>query len=189
MLTKSGHLNLIFKLIIILLLFFVIANYWYAKRQLQTKAVFENIYNNLLWGEGGEGSGAGSTIDFTANARMILRSVVDEYSINTMLDAPCGSFHWMPLFLRNVSTDYKREGKRFRYHGVDVVESVIKASKAKYSNENDWMFSVCDISTDCLPNGYDLVFSRDSLMHLSYEKVLISLLFLWIYFSLNLFLV
>ena len=126
-----------------------------------------------MWGKGGEGSGPGSTIDFTANARVILRSVV-EYSINTMLDAPCGSFHSMPQFLRNVSTDFKRQGKRFRYHGVEVVGSVIKSSKAKYSNENDWMFSVCDISTDCLPNGYNLVFSRDSLMHLSYEKVLIS---------------
>lgn len=187
MLTKSGHLNLIFKLIIIFLLFFVIANYWYIKRQLQTnktKAVFETIYANFLWGKSGEGSGPGSTIDFTANARAILRNIVDEYSINTMLDAPCGSFHWMPLFLRNVSTDFKRQGKRFRYHGVDVVESVIESSKAKYSSEDDWMFSVCDISADCLPNGYDLVFSRDSLMHLSYEKVfnLFLILYEFIYF-------
>ena len=132
---------------------------------------FENIYKNRIWSDLGGGSGAGSTINYTDSVRSILREVINEYSIESMLDAPCGSFIWMPLMLRNVSEDFKTRGKRFRYHGVDVVESIIKASKEKYSNESDWDFSVCDFSSQDLPNGYDLVFSRDALQHLSYEKV------------------
>ena len=132
---------------------------------------FERIYKNRLWSDAGDGSGAGSTISYTDSVRAILRQVIDDYSIESMLDAPCGSFLWMPLMLRNVSEDFKSRGKRFRYHGVDVVESLITNAKQKYSNESDWDFSVCDFSAEDLPNGYDLIFSRDALQHLSYEKV------------------
>jgi len=88
-----------------------------------------------------------------------------------LLDAPCGSFIWMPYMLKNVSEDFKSRGKRFRYHGVDVVGSLIKASQERYANESDWTFSVCDFSSQDLPSDYDLIFSRDALQHLSYEKV------------------
>jgi hypothetical protein len=137
------------------------------------KSKFEWIYNNYFWGNASEGSGHGSSIEYTRNCRQILIDVILEYSIKSMLDAPCGSFLWMPLMLRNVSAKLAAEkGIRFKYHGVDVVEKVINESKARYANETrDWEFSVCDFSQQDLPNGYELIFSRDALQHLSYEKV------------------
>jgi len=130
----------------------------------EVKNRFEIIYKKHLWGSYGGGSGVGSAIRYTQSVRLILRHVIDEFNITSMLDAPCGSFLWMPLMLRNLT-------KPVRYHGVDVVESLITNAKQKYSNESDWEFSVCDFSAEDLPNGYELIFSRDALQHLSYEKV------------------
>ena len=135
------------------------------------KMKFENVYNKFIWGSAGGGSGGGSTINYTTSIRSILRQIINEYSIESMLDAPCGSFHWMPLFLKDIAEDFKRRGKRFRYHGVDVVERLISSARANYSNEPDWSFSVCDFSAEALPDDFDLILSRDSLMHLSYQKV------------------
>jgi hypothetical protein len=139
------------------------------------KLMFDLIYEKSVWTDEGGGSGPGSTIEFTRNCRQILIDVILEYSIKSMLDAPCGSFLWMPLMLRNVSAKLAAEkGIRFKYHGVDVVEKVINESKARYANETrDWEFSVCDFSQQDLPNGYELIFSRDALQHLSYEKVIL----------------
>ena len=130
----------------------------------KVKNRFEEIYKKHLWGSYGGGSGVGSAILYTQSVRLILRHAIDELNITSMLDAPCGSFNWMPLLLRNLT-------KPVRYHGVDVVESLITNAKQKYSNESNWEFSVCDFSAEDLPNGYDLIFSRDALQHLSYEKV------------------
>lgn len=142
-----------------------------ATRETIAKKQFESIYNNLLWSKEGGGSGPGSTVEFTANARSILYEVFDEFKIKSLLDAPCGSFIWMPYLLNNVSETLGKRGERFRYHGVDVVESIINASIVKYADRKDWQFSVCDFSQQDLPNGYELIFSRDALQHLSFEKV------------------
>lgn len=136
------------------------------------KNKFDNIYKKRYWGKEGDGSGAGSTLHETQSAREIILDVIDEYSIRSMLDAPCGSFLWMSVVMRNVSAKLAERGERFRYHGVDVVESLIESVRDKYGKESDdWQFSVCDFSQQQLPQDYDLVFSRDALMHLSYEKV------------------
>jgi hypothetical protein len=89
-----------------------------------------------------------------------------------MLDAPCGSMSWMPFLLENITNEIPD----FRYHGVDVVESIINSAKIKYSNRSDkWQLSVLDFSQQSLPSNYDLIFSRDALQHLPLVKVLDSL--------------
>ena len=90
-----------------------------------------------------------------------------------MIDAPCGSFLWMSRVMQDVAKN-RNSGRRFRYHGIDVVESVIERVKRKYANMSsgdDWQFSVCDFTAQKMPANYELVFSRDALMHLSYSKV------------------
>jgi len=69
---------------------------------------------------------------------------------------------WMPLLLNNLSNEIID----FKYHGIDIVESIINASKFKYSKKNNWKFSVIDVSKQELPKNYDLIFSRDALQHL-----------------------
>lgn len=171
-------LRVLFKLVIfslVLYIFSFLVFKLYSSNEEKTiekfkiKNKFELIYKNLLWGDYGDGSGPGSTINYTIHVRSILRQVIEEYSIKSMLDAPCGSFHWMPLLLKNISENLN--GKHFRYHGVDVVEKLIHSARIKYPNEENWKFSVCDISAGNLPNGYELIFSRDALMHLPYKEV------------------
>lgn len=136
----------------------------------QVKSKFEWIYAKRYWSNEGEGSGGGSTMRETEAARAILNSLIADYAVNSMLDAPCGSFHWMSQVISNVT----RTRPTFRYHGVDVVESLVRAVESKYASylaTGRVEFSVCDISQQALPSGYELIFSRDALMHLSYEKV------------------
>ena len=138
------------------------------------KKQFDTIYEKKLWSATGEGdgSGPGSKIEETRAAHKIIIDVINEYKIKSMIDAPCGSFLWMSGVMRDVKAQFEKRGERFRYHGVDVVESVIEMVKKKYGKESeDWSFSVCDFSAQALPQDYELVFSRDALMHLPYEKV------------------
>jgi hypothetical protein len=100
-----------------------------------------------------------------------LYDVIRKYNIISLLDAPCGSMAWMPYLIENITHDIPI----FRYHGVDVVESIINSSKAKYSNKTNWKLEVLDITSQELPDGYDLIFSRDALQHLSLVKVIDSL--------------
>ena len=127
----------------------------------------------MLWGgrlgdpNSGGGSGDGSTINYTVNCRNILYDVIKKYSIKSLLDIPCGSLAWMPLLLNNITNEIPD----FRYYGVDVVESVINISKVKYANKKNWKLDVLDITSQELPDGYDLLFSRDAFQHLPLIKI------------------
>ena len=68
----------------------------------EAKVKFGMFYKNFSWGLEASGSGPGSTIEYTKSVREIIKKVINEYSIKSMLDAPCGSFHWMPLVLREI---------------------------------------------------------------------------------------
>ena len=143
------------------------------------KREFNEIYAGGYWGDkksqGHGGSGSGSTIKYTVNARNILYTVIRKYNIESMLDAPCGSMSWMPVLLRNLS---QITNKRFRYHGIDVVETIVRKSQIKYANKRlypNWRMSVVDFSRQPVPNGYDLIFSRDALQHLTLDLVVDSL--------------
>lgn len=137
---------------------------------------FNAIYDYKLWGDIGGGSGVGSTVEFTKVCRNILYSVIREFNITSMLDAPSGSFLWMPLLLKNVSSQFRARNETFYYHGIDVVESLVEKARLEYANRSaEWQFSMLDFTQQPLPAGYDLIFSRDALQHLSFEKVLDSL--------------
>ena len=104
-----------------------------------------------------------------------------------MIDAPCGSMVWMPYLLTNLSVKYD---KKFRFYGVDIVESIINASIIHFANYTDpnvslnstepkiyknysdqWKFSVLDFTSQNLPDNYELIFTRDALMHLPFKKI------------------
>jgi hypothetical protein len=137
------------------------------------KQQFDQIYKNNLWGgkigvdETGGGSGDGSTIKYTTNCRKILYNVIKKYKIRSMIDAPCGSMAWIPLLLVNLT----KENPKFRYYGVDVVESIVNISKKKYANYSNWQMNVLDFTQQSLPPNYDLIFTRDALQHLPLVKV------------------
>jgi len=72
----------------------------------------------------------------------------------------------MPILLKNLSI----LNSNFKYHGLDIVESVINKSILKYRKENkNWLFSVYDMSESDLLANYDLILSRDALQHLTFQ--------------------
>ena len=98
------------------------------------------------------------------------------------IDAPCGGMAWMPSCLRKIANVTSKKisffgRKKFKYLGVDIVDSLINASRSKYSaTEPNWSFLAADFGQPgSLPDNYDLVFSRDALQHLPYKKIFAAL--------------
>ena len=76
------------------------------------------------------------------------------------------------FWIHHLLTNLSAEIPEFKYHGVDVVESVISKSVIKFKEMAPrWKMTKMDISKDPLPTGYDLVFSRDALQHLPLNLV------------------
>jgi hypothetical protein len=135
----------------------------------KVKSVFENIYDKRLWGVAGDGSGPGSAIAYATNARNILYSIIKKYGFKSLLDAPCGSFLWMEHLMKNVS----KEIPGFKYHGLDIVGPVIGNLTLKFAElRPQWTFTQLDFTEQQLPDGYDLIFSRDSVQHLPLLKAI-----------------
>ena len=104
--------------------------YRYAKsrsafKQLPTKAVFEKIHQSKRWGEGESISGPGSSLMATGGIVAGLQKFVADYHIASMVDAPCGDFHWMQQL--NFSN--------LKYLGCDIVEALIQQNTKQFGNE------------------------------------------------------
>ena len=139
-----------------------------AKPDKFLKSIFNEVFNRKTWGSSGDGSGPGSTLQYTFKTRNIIKEVIQKYEIKSMLDAPCGAMAWMPELLKNLTAT----NNEFKYHGIDLVDEVINKSIQKYSNEfQNWKFSVFDFTQRPLPEGNDLIFSRDALQHLSLNTI------------------
>jgi hypothetical protein len=123
-------------------------------------AVFSEIYKNGLWKGGKSRSGAGSELGYTENLRFFLPIVFERFGIKTIVDAPCGDFHWMrlvPLI------------KEMSYVGIDIVPKIIARNQKRYGDSRH-KFVVANIITDALPTA-DVMICRDCLFHLSNRDV------------------
>ncbi len=121
--------------------------------------VFTSIYNYRLWEDGETASGDGSTLQQTERVRALLPALLRKYDVKTLLDAPCGDFHWMKE-LRLVE-----DGLIDRYMGTDVVHEIIEGARSRYAIPGRAEFFVSDLSKGPLPS-VDLVLCRDCLVHL-----------------------
>lgn len=135
---------------------------YFIYKRLPTKAIFINIYNKNIWGDSDSVSGAGSNLYETKKLVKELPKIFSTYDISSILDTPCGDFHWMKLV--NMSG--------IDYTGGDIVPDIVKHNlKYEKSNIN---FKVIDLITSDLPQ-VDLVFVRDCLVHLSNEDILLAI--------------
>ena len=123
---------------------------------------FSSIYANHLWTSDGQGSGAGSTLKGTVTMRAKLEMLMYRHHITSVLDVPCGSSHWWPPLLASIRTFIPC----YRYHGIDIVESVISQNKKKYAGDALTSFERVDVSSADLPRNFDLTLTRDALQHL-----------------------
>jgi hypothetical protein len=119
--------------------------------------VFERIADENAWGDPSSLSGGGSNLAQTAVIRREIPRLLGGLNARTLLDAPCGDFHWMD----------KTELGDIAYIGVDLVAPIIEECQARYGSDRR-RFEVCDIATDQLPQA-DVILCRDCLAHLSYR--------------------
>ena len=86
---------------------------------------------------------------------------------NDRYDAPCGAMVWTQQFL----SDIRKAVPEFRYKGVDIVEHVVQANQATFSHDPLTEITVGDMTEDPVPAGFDMIFSRDALQHLTYKQI------------------
>jgi hypothetical protein len=130
-----------------------------GKRSVLRKEAFIEIESKKLWGDE-HASGWGSTIEVTRITREIILNVIRRYNIQSMVDAACGDFKWMPLVLEEL-------GKDFIYTGCDIVPALIEKNSTAYPQ---YKFAVKDFVTEKLPVS-DLIFCRDVLQHLTIQDI------------------
>ena len=128
------------------------------KKKLSEK--FTKIYKINYWSDSESVSGPGSNEKNTRNLINKINKIIKDYSVRSIVDAPCGDLNWMKKIL------YKQKVK---YIGIDIVIDLIKFNKKKFSI-NNVSFCRSDITSKIIPDC-DLLISRDFLFHLSYNDI------------------
>jgi hypothetical protein len=135
------------------------SRYHAAIRDKSPAEVFDFIYQKKVWGDKESISGNGSSLEQTATISKEIPLLLRKHGIQSMLDLPCGDFHWM----QHVDL----EG--IKYIGADIVAEIIDNNNRLYQSTNR-SFVKADIITDVLPKA-DLVLCRDCFVHLRYDLI------------------
>ncbi|WP_024506535.1 hypothetical protein [Bradyrhizobium sp. ARR65] len=122
------------------------------------KLVFTNIFRKNWWNNGESRSGWGAELRRTVSIRAELLEFVQRHSIRSLLDAPCGDFHWM----RHVKWP-----PGFRYIGADIVHDLIVENRKKYPHTE---FMELNVLSDPLP-PVESWLARDLMIHFPDEAV------------------
>jgi SAM-dependent methyltransferase len=117
---------------------------------------FRHIYETNHWNDAESVSGPGSTLEETEPIRRALPTMLAELGAASLLDLPCGDFHWMQ------HTDLSG----IDYIGGDLVGELIERNRAQHARDGV-AFRKLDLVHDTLP-AVDAVLCRDCLVHLSF---------------------
>jgi SAM-dependent methyltransferase len=130
-----------------------------AFARMSMEEIFTRIYHTNKWGESESVSGKGSSLKQTRKIREAIPELLGEFQIRSMLDLPCGDFHWMKeVDLSGID-----------YTGADIVSEMIDQNNALYGN-GQRQFVVLDLTRDELPK-VDLLLCRDCWVHLNYRDL------------------
>jgi SAM-dependent methyltransferase len=122
-----------------------------------TEEVFSEIYAANKFRGRESASGPGSGINETRVIISELPKVFAKFDCRTILDLPCGDFHWM----KHVDLT------GMEYIGADIVTALVESNQRKYAKANI-RFHKLDLIKDELPR-VDLILCRDCLVHLSFK--------------------
>lgn len=136
---------------------------WLKNKLATTEYVFTDIFSGNKWGGVDSVSGSGSDLVQTKIIIEELPKLFREYSVHSVLDIPCGDFHWM----KHVDMD------GVNYLGADIVNKLIDNNKQLFEN-NNIAFCKLNLIQDALPK-VDIIFCRDCLVHLSYKDIFLAL--------------
>lgn len=124
---------------------------------MQRQDVFTHIYDTNDWSDPESISGVGSSLKMTQGIREQLPRFFNDWKIKTVVDAPCGDYHWF----KDMEVDIEK------YTGIDIVNNLIQNNQSKYA-DSEHVFLCMDLCTDIIPKA-DLILCRDCLIHLSNE--------------------
>lgn len=123
------------------------------------EAVFHEIYYKKGFGGTKSISGHGASLEQTEAIRQEMPKMMEELNVKSLLDAPCGDFHWMKEM--NFDID--------KYIGVDIVSELIESNREKYGSDKK-EFVLLDIAKSSLP-CVDLILCRDCLIHFLFKDI------------------
>ena len=127
------------------------------------KSIFIEHYQSRVVGGEESLSGSGSSLVQTIEIRMRIPVLVRAFNASSMLDAPCGDFHWQK----------EMELELQHYVGADIVPDIIRMNQRKYGNHIR-QFRILDITKDELPRS-DIILCRDCLVHFQFKKIVAAL--------------
>lgn len=123
--------------------------------------IFQRYWADNHWRNVETRSGDGSTLEYTEPLRRELPGLLARLRVGTMLDLPCGDFHW----IRHMPWP-----AGLRYIGADIVPDMIAALRECHGDERR-AFHVLDALADELPQA-DLWLCRDLNFHLPNAQVM-----------------
>ena len=136
-------------------------------RALDLPARFARIHETNLWDNAESRSGDGSSLASTAHVRAELPTLLSSLGVTTLLDVPCGDFHWLS------HVDLARAGVT-HYVGGDIVDAIVAANTARYATPSR-AFARVDLTTGPLPSvagrAADALLCRDCFVHFSYANI------------------
>jgi hypothetical protein len=115
--------------------------------------VFGEILRNNGWGNPESASGPGSTRERALAMREDVTALLRRRGIRSLLDAPCGDFHWMRALELDLGS----------YVGMDIVPELIERNRREHASSSV-SFVLGDLIADLLPRC-DLILCRDALVH------------------------
>lgn len=128
---------------------------------LAPEALFTEIWKSNLWGAETSRSGLGSEEGETANLHAGLPALLERLQVKTLLDLPCGDFHWMSR--TNCHLDW--------YIGADIVGEMVTRNASLFATRDGRIgFRRLDLLSDTLPAA-DAILCRDCFVHLSYANI------------------
>lgn len=104
-------------------------------------------------------SGPGSYKENTIEVRSLIKQVVHDNKISTILDLGCGDWNWMSDLISEL-----RENHSISYIGWDANQNLINKLNSNYKNETTEFFKK-DITSEQYPE-VELIICRDVLFHL-----------------------
>lgn len=122
------------------------------------KEIFDRIFRENTWGNADSRSGDGGSTSQTTTIRAVLPEILQNTQAKSILDLPCGDFHWMQTVYLDA-----------QYIGADIVPELIDQNKAKFGSDTR-QFILHDI-TQRRPPAVDLILCRDLLVHFSFQDL------------------
>jgi SAM-dependent methyltransferase len=127
---------------------------------------FDSIYISNVWGTSDDptlNSGLGSTGRYVEEYCALMRTLLEQYGVNSVTDVGCGNFNSGKTIAPFVAL----------YTGVDIAQSVIDANTRIYAGERI-RFTRADLTRDSLPQA-DAAIVRQVLQHLTNAEIKLAL--------------